>query len=142
MNEMQGKLYEDIFFEVEDSDGNFVEDLVEDDALAMLLLAGHIFVLPADAHYDNRLEAAGMYVNCNDTFFWATADMEPLPVDEIGNLYKLCFDKDGNPLRFGSTVWACLRRKMRPQHPLEKMIKKVGAWTKELEALPVREFTG
>ena len=142
----KAKPYKDIFFSYGDDDE--LEGIVEDDALAMLLLAGHLFVFSAymrRENPDNPAEVdkvAGMHVNCNDLFWWACADSEPLPVDEIGNLYKLCFDEDGNPKQYGSTVWACLQRKMRPQHPLEEMMRKDDAWTDELEALPVRKNTG
>jgi len=90
----------------------------------------------------NKQETIGLYVNCNDVFWWAVADCEPIPYDEIQTLYELCFNENGEKKRFGSVIWACLKRGMRPQHPIEDEIKKEGAWTPELESLPVRDYTG
>ncbi len=57
-------------------------------------------------------------------------------------MYESCFDKDGNYIDWGSTKWICIKRKMRPQHPIEDDMKKDGFWCDELESLPVREHTG
>ena len=141
MYDVKGAPYEDIFFGVEDSEGNTVNGLVNDDALAYLLLAGELFVVDGATEEDSRVQVVSIYLNCNDLFYRA-ADMEPLPYNEIGNLYKSCFDKEGNPKKWGGTIWACLQRKMRPLYPIEKLMKKQGFWTDELEALPVRKDTG
>lgn len=83
-----------------------------------------------------------MLVNCNDIFWWACADVEEVTLEEIPVLYDTCYDKDGNKKSWGSSIWACLHRKMRPQHPVEDSMKKERVWTDELEALPIRENTG
>jgi hypothetical protein len=83
-----------------------------------------------------------MGVNCNDLFWWACADIEEISLEEIPTLYDACYDEGGNKKDWGSSIWACLHRKMRPQHPMEDSMKKDGAWTDELEALPIRGNTG
>lgn len=76
-----------------------------------------------------------LYVNCNDLFYWGTADAESLPNDEIGKLYKM-WKKDG---AYGVDKWCCLRRGLRPQVPIVERMKKDGFWDDELEALPAPE---
>jgi len=58
-------------------------------------------------------------VNCNDLFYWGTADLEPIESDADLELLKECLDIDDS---YGPTIYACRRRKMRPQNcVLEKM---------------------
>lgn len=76
-----------------------------------------------------------LFVLCNDLFYWATADGEPLPNSEIGNLYKLHMANK----RYGSIKWCCLRRNLRPQVPIVARMKEAGYWDAELEALPAPE---
>jgi hypothetical protein len=87
-------------------------------------------------------DVIGLVVLCNDLFWWACADYEPVSWDDIQGLYEECFDRNCEPTPWGDAIWACKRREMRPQHPVEEAMRKAGAWTDELEALPVREFTG
>lgn len=75
-------------------------------------------------------------INCNDIFWWAFADCEPFTYGDIEALYHASKEK------WGIIKWVCLKRGMRPQHPVEDMIKKDGEWDDKMEALPVREFTG
>lgn len=76
-----------------------------------------------------------LYVNCNDLFYWACADAEPLPNKEIGRLYKMHMaDK-----KYGSSKWCCFRRNLRPQVPIVEMMKKDGAWDEAMELLPAPE---
>jgi hypothetical protein len=76
-----------------------------------------------------------LYVNCNDLFYWGTADAESLPNDEIGNLYRMHM----NNKKWGSSKWCCLKRKLRPQVPIVEDMKKDGFWDAELEALEAPE---
>lgn len=115
-------------------------DIVEGNAISALIEADVFYELPAKD--SGGKETIGLYVNCNDLFYWACADCESIPFSEIRSLYERVFDKDGNYQKWGSTIWACLRRGMRPQHPIEDAMKKDGFWTDELEALPIRENTG
>jgi hypothetical protein len=55
-----------------------------------------------------------------------------LPLDEVGNLYKMHMaDK-----KWGSTRWACIRRKQKPQRPVADAMKSDGSWDSVMEALP------
>lgn len=82
-------------------------------------------------------------VGCNDVFYWACADCEPIPPVGFGgdldepfwSLYDQ-YRKDGHT---GALIWCCLRRGMRPQTPIERDMRAAGTWTDELEALPPRE---
>lgn len=74
-----------------------------------------------------------LFVNCNDTFWWATGDAEPLPNDEIGNLYRMWKNPDNKG--FGVTKWCCLQRGLQPQAPLKKMLQDAGVWDSRMESL-------
>lgn len=83
-----------------------------------------------------------MFVVCNDLFWWAVADLEDVTLEEIPALYDACYDENGEIKKWGSDIWCCLHRGMRPQHPIEDKMKEEGFWTDELDALPVRGDTG
>ena len=71
-----------------------------------------------------------IWVNCNDLFAWACADAEPLPLSELPAVYAE-WKATGD-----LTTWACKRRGLRPQAPIEKRMRERGEWNDELEALP------
>lgn len=82
-----------------------------------------------------RGELAGptivLFVNCNDVFAWGCADAEPLPYNEVGNLYRAwAFGP------WGVAKWCCLRRKIRPQERVEALMRQAGVWDDAMEALP------
>lgn len=116
------------------------DDLDTADMLAeMLRVPGLLFVAGQNGPFfyesDGDKAPAAIFVNCNDLFAWACADAEPLPMSEINNLYAM--EREHRP--HGASIWACLRRGMRPQGPVEKKMREAGAWTDEMEALPLRE---
>lgn len=76
-----------------------------------------------------------LFVNCNDIFYWGSADSETITVEELPNLYKMWVKE---PF-WGVVKWACLKRNMRPQEPVLRDMKKLGLWDEELEALPWRD---
>lgn len=80
-------------------------------------------------------------VNCNDLFYWACADCEPLPLIGFGKETEAPFWElyDMYRTRGAADEWVCLRRQMRPQYCIEQGMKRDGQWTEALEALPVRE---
>jgi|CXWL01.1.fsa_nt_gi hypothetical protein len=78
-----------------------------------------------------RPETVLLFVNCNDTFSWGSADAESLPYTEIGNLYKMWKNSV-----YGTTKWCCIRRNEKPQKPLEDSIRKAGEWDDVFENLP------
>ena len=115
--------------------------IVEENAIEALNSFDILYNVPYRDKGDD-IHIIALAVNLNDVFFWACADCELISYSDIKGLYERCFDKEGNYKLYGSIVWACLKRKMRPQHPFEKIMKEKGYWTDELEALPVRDFTG
>jgi hypothetical protein len=123
----------EVFFTVDLKDGP-KQCCDEDTALAFLLARGVCFVSGQDyiAPWDANERTCAIVVNCNDLFWWGTADAEPLPQGEIEPLYRAV---KASP-RWGADKWCCLRRKFRPQVPVVKRMKEDGFWDAELEALP------
>jgi len=120
-------------------------EIVHENALAALVEFDVLYNVPyRDKGYGFRddIHVIVHAVNLNDIFWWACADWELISYDDIKDLYERCFDKNGNYKPWGSVVWGCLKRGMRPQHPIEERMKEGGYWCDELEALPVRDFTG
>ena len=120
---------ENVFYEI---DGKEYCD--EELALSILLREGVLFCNERKVVFEGEPEETTtvLYVNANDVFAWACADAEPLPNDEIGNLYKLHKAKEG----WGVTKWLCKQRNQKPQKPIEKDMKKAGAWDEIMKALP------
>ena len=77
-----------------------------------------------------------LLVNCSDVFAWGCADCEPITLDELPNLFTL---HTNNP-KCGSIQWACLKRKMRPQAPIEKYLRENNGWNSEIEALQENRY--
>lgn len=109
----------------------------DSEALALLILEDVVVVLNGGK--------AGMTVQvmCNDLFYWACADSEPIPPTGFGaDMDRPFWDLyDAYRLRgpAGVTEWCCLRRGMRPQAPIEREMREAGTWTAQLEALPARD---
>ncbi len=75
---------------------------------------------------DNEYAPVTFFVNCNDLFFWASADLEKVTKDNIADLEQAYIDADLADPELG-TVYAsllfCARmRKMRPQKPYYKSL--------------------
>jgi len=58
-------------------------------------------------------ETIKLYVNCNDVFWWACADSEEIKPEEIKGLQE-CVELSK---AYGTILWACRKRGMRPQSP-------------------------
>lgn len=102
--------------------------LIPEAAICELLERDVLFVFEGD---NGEIQLA---VNCNDLFYWATADAEDLPYSEIGTLLAMVRESAN-----GADRWCCRRRKMRPQTPIEKRWREEGLWTDELESFPARD---
>ena len=101
----------------------------EEQMLGEMLQHGHmLFAMETGAEGT----AVTIAVNCNDLFYWACADAEDLPYEEIANLYRMW---KADP-KYGADRWACLRRKLAPQKPVEKRWREHGTWDAEMDALP------
>ena len=61
-----------------------------------------------------RENKVSLHVNCNDLFYWACADCEEIAPEELDDLFKCCKESENN----GTALWACRKRKMRPQKPV------------------------
>ena len=77
-----------------------------------------------------------LFVSCNDVFLWGAADAECVTLDELEELFCECVRFKS----YGSARWVCKKRQMKPQEPLEKMMKDAGAWDDIMENLPDNEF--
>lgn len=99
-----------------------MSDISKEEALAEMLAADGLLFGPDD-------DMPGIEINCNDLFYWACADSEPLPEDDILPFYRAW--KAGK-----DTEWVCVRRNLRPQVPIVERMKERGEWTDVLEALP------
>ena len=85
----------------------------------------------------NNIEDATivLFVNCNDVFHWGYADSESVTIKEVGSLYKIW-----KLYKYvGVDKWCCLKRKQRPQKPVEELIRQAGIWDESMDTLPLRE---
>ncbi len=71
-------------------------------------------------------------VICNDWFYWACADAEPISLWELPSLYKT-WTQDKI---LGPSIWCSFHRNLQPQQPWVKKLKELNLWTPELDALP------
>ena len=73
---------------------------------------------------EDARQAWAMFVNCNDSFAWATADAEEIVHDEIDELYDM-WKRDPH---YGPIVWVAKKRNLMPIDPIAKSIMKEGIW--------------
>jgi hypothetical protein len=127
------ELDDDPFFEV---NGRIECD--HESALALLLADEVVFANEREYLWEDksRGRTVVLYVLCNDVFAWGCADTEDLPLSEVGNLYRM---HRADP-RYGATKWCCLRRNERPQKPVERGMRELGAWDEAMEALPLNGY--
>ncbi len=78
-------------------------------------------------HYNHVLDIIQFEVNCNDLFYWATSEteeIEPCDIDlletTIREVYKLTNSKS-----YGLSLFACRKRKMRPQLPVYRAMSEI-----------------
>lgn len=99
----------------------------EDNALALLLLKGVVFVnnhwWEEDWPEDSR-ESFGIYVSCNDIFAWACSGAEELKHKDLEDLYNH-WEKDPD---WGSAIWCIKKRGEMPQRPIYERIQALGIW--------------
>jgi hypothetical protein len=119
-------------------DGPSGEYFHEETAILKLLLDDQLFVNGRkfqDLDGKAREETIVMFVLCNDLFYWGCADAESLPYSEIRKIYEMHI---ADPT-WGTQKWCCLRRNLRPQTPIVKMMRDGGHWDDAMEALPTPE---
>jgi hypothetical protein len=69
---------------------------------------------------DGEFAPVTFFVNCNDLFWWATADAEPLTSGDIPELQQAIADIckiDKYEASTGFLLWCARKRGMRPQRP-------------------------
>ena len=107
----------------------------EEQAMALLILEEYVVMLNAKGQ-------CGLFVNCSDTFYYASADAEPIPPvgfgkDEIfWELYDLVRLHGG----IGAIKWCAIRRNARPLKKYLDQIRDEGIWCERMEALPERDI--
>ena len=113
----------------------------DEEAALIKLLQEEVCFFGSFWHPDKHMKEKGAYlgigvfVNCNDLFYWACADGESLDDSDVEYLYR-CYLTNNN---WGGSIWACKKRNLQPQVPMKKDMIKDGVWTDELEALPKPE---
>lgn len=131
---------EQVFYEMDDG-RVFCWD---EKALSILLVEGIIFANSRDyiewdkwvpdeenpgkfKHLDTykvQDETIVLFVNCNDLFWWGSADAESFTIGEVEELYKMWrADK-----KWGVSKWCCKKRGMQPQLPIKEDMIKEGVW--------------
>ena len=115
----------------------------EDEAILQLLAEGILFSnYRTHSSDDKKLTNDGktivLFLNCNDVFAWACADAEDVSsIEELKSLYDYC-EKYG--AWEGSTIWVCMKRKQKPQSPVEKMLKDNNTWPIELDTIEENKY--
>lgn len=77
----------------------------------------------------------GVFLNCNDLFYWGTADAEPFGRSDIEDIYA-AWKEDRKEHKYKLDIWACKHRNLQPQKPIKNKMIEVGVWTDELDTLP------
>ncbi len=98
---------------------------IEEYALSVLLREQVLMM-----SYGDR-EICELMVVCNDLFYWGTADCEPLPYQDLEELYKAYKSKD----IYAVSKWCCFKRNLQPQVSVIEKMKEEGSWTEEMEQL-------
>lgn len=124
-----------------------IEDLYfdEDEAIVQLLSEGILFTNFFDYSHgrdkNDKVQINGrsivLFVNCNDVFAWGCSDAEDIrDILELKQLYNLCVEYP----KWGSAIWCCLKRKMKPQAAVESKMKDMGEWPEELYGLQENSY--
>ena len=126
---------DEIFYTIEVS-GETYNECLESVLVAKLLVDEVLIVGDASPFIESDPSThegtLQLWVGCNDLFSWACADYETVTIGELPDLYR-CHKADK---RFGVWKWCCRRRKQRPQHAVEDILREADAWEPWLEELP------
>lgn len=116
------------------------------EALALLLLEDYVITVrgaSVDCE-DSTLvvdapSTVSLSVMCSDTFAYASADSENLPLlgwqDEREEQFWNLYDKIRELGYDGAVQWIALRRGYRPIPPVVKKMKEAGTWLPEMDEL-------
>lgn len=113
--------------------GEEIKYFSETTALGQLLLDGNIFLTESKLdkpsyldHIERDIYGLTPEVNCNDLFYWGTADSEI--IESIEELKDLYLKSEKNK---GYTKWSCFHRGESPQKSIIKDMKEKGLWDEE-----------
>jgi hypothetical protein len=130
--------YEELFFRYKEDEETPVEECPEHALILAKLLAdelmfvGNIDTGPFFKSCSNPPDSTVCaWLNCNDLFAWGCADMEPVLMNELPDLYKAHMEDD----KWGSVKWCCKHRNLKPQKPIRERMKEAGVWDEEMESL-------
>lgn len=109
----------------------FKNRLYEERAMALLMLEEFVIMLNADGR-------CGLFVCCNDTFCYASADAEPIPPVGFGKdeIFWELYDLVRSHGAIGSIKWCAIRRNARPLKKYVDQMRDEGIWCEKMEALP------
>lgn len=122
------------FYEKENKD-----ILVVSNAIRMLFDYEVLFETPTifyNKDGGNETKSISLVVGLNDIFYLACADYEFISHDEVESLYNLCFDDNGNYNKWGSIIWASLKRGMKPIIQIEERMRHDKCWDERLNDYP------
>ncbi len=112
---------------------NKEKEVFEKEALIYLLQKGYVFPI-----WDKNEDGTRICINCNDLFVIGCADLEPLPYDEIINLYKGVINETDKG--WFVDKWVCKRRNLQPCYSVIERMKTDGVWDDEMEKLNVNNY--
>jgi len=115
--------------------GELYRERIEE-AISLLILEEYVFLLNASG-------ACGLFVNCSDTFAYATADGEAIPPIGFGEdepVWEL-YDMIKAHGYLGAVKWISIRRKMLPLKQYRVRLTEAGLWCEELQRLEDGEIS-
>lgn len=101
-----------------------------EDMLASLLLDEICFVGPNPVVDEEGDKTLTIYVNSNDTFYYASADADAITYHEIPDLFIM-----KHTYKYGVDRWLSIKRNMRPLPEIQQWIKAAGEWDEIMENL-------
>lgn len=109
------------------NNGETKHEYDEGEILAFLLTTGVIFpntLTLENVDEDEKLSnyarrSIGLYVNCNDLFFWGCAESIQLTYFDIKDVYDHYISSELD-------IWCCKQRNLMPQKPIADSMRKAG----------------
>lgn len=114
------------------------ESFCEEEALAYLLSEEVVFCNSRKfVGYGGKVEEETIviFVILNDTFYYASADAEPIRLSELQNLYELYKEHKYT----GIVKWATEKRGILPISHYRRQLREADLWSLEMQILENRE---
>jgi hypothetical protein len=110
----------------------YFEKLDEETILKLINLSDDsIIFCHVNSDKEDPFDMVRFVVNCGDIFYLSCADCEEISVDEIGELWDMCYDNCGNKKPYGGAAWCVEKRKLRPCSYAEEKMRHFGSWKDE-----------